>query len=493
MTDGPDRDAGDPADSPPADSPPADSPPADPPPAAEPTTRSADGVPVSDLETAGPLPTPGIGDDDGPVLPARPDGSDDGGDGTRSASNLVAVLASTAGFEATVWVLVRYVPEYLQTLGVGAPLIGALGTLWLLGRRLGTGGSSPRRWRVVAGALAAAVGLSLWALVPELAAGSAVTASLVVAAGGVGVAAWARFGPDRSVGRWSLADWNDTASPDRSGWAVAALTVAVVIFALARSFEAGYRVSLTLTAALGVTVAALWATGGFDGSGSVPAPSGGESPVRSRERPSLGRDVSRFGLTMVSLFVVVAVTTVLDVDLVLFGRRLSPAATFGLFLVAELATAAVVARVGPRVVDVVGARAATVYASVVVAAFPLVLVTVPATPLVVGAVFAVYGTRSVGRVARSRTEPRGEATGTDTARSDLPVREVERPDGPHSTGRTAGEGRTLSDRRALAVATAPLLGGVLYAVDPVLAFGVATAVGAVGAWETVRRGWTRTG
>jgi len=447
-----------------------------------------------DLETAGPLPAAGRGDD-GPVLPASPGGDDDGR-GTRSASTLVAVLASTAGFEAALWVLLRYVPEYLQTTGVGAPLIGALGTLWLLGRRVGTDESSPRRWRVVAGALAAAVGLSLWALVPELTADSAVTASLVVAAGGVGVAAWSRPGPDRGVGRWSLADGNDTASPDRSGWAIAALTVSVVILALARSFEAGYRVSLTLAAALGVTVAALWAVGGFDS--SAPAPSGDESSVRSRERPTLGRDVGRFGLTMVSLFVVVAVTSVLGVDLVLFGRRLSPAATFGLFLVAELATAAVVARVGPRVVDVVGTRAVTVYASVVAAAFPLVLVTVPASPLVVGAVFAVYGSRSVGRVARGRADAAGETDGTDparsdlSARSDLPVRETDRPGGVDPTGRTTGEGRTPGDRRALALATAPLLGGVIYAVDPVLAFGVATAVGAVGVWETVRSGWTRT-
>ncbi|MCU4800120.1 hypothetical protein OB920_07030 [Halobacteria archaeon HArc-gm2] len=417
---------------------------------------------VENLETAGPLPEPGRGDDASPTVPARNPRDDGDEPRTPDASHFVAVLASTTGFEAAVWVLLRYVPEYLQATGVGAPAIGAFGTFWLAARWFGRGRNAPARWRVIAGAAAAAVGLSLWALIPELVAGSAVTAWLLVAAGGVGVAAWAHAGPDGPVGQWSLDDGDGTATPDRAGWALAALAPSVAIFALARSFQAGYRVSLALAAALGLTVAVLWAAGGLD----VSPP--GRSSSRPRRRASLGDVVGRFGLTTVSLFVVVAVTSLPDLSVVVLGRRLAPAATFGLFLAAELVTGAAVARVGPRVVDAVGVRAATAYASVAAAAFPLLVVTAPASPLVFGALFAVYGSRSLGRVARERAEALPEPAEA------LPAR--------------AGADRDDSapDRRELLVATAPLLGGVLYAVNPVLAFGAATAIGAVGGWERVR-------
>lgn len=418
--------------------------------------------------------------------PPRAAGPDDGGsalsptrrgpEGSRApgGSNLVAVVASTTGFEAAVWVLLRYVPEYLQTMGVGAPLIGALGTLWLVGRWLGTGRTPPRRWRIAVGALAAAVGLTLWTLVPALADESARTAWAIIAVGAVGIAAWAHAGSNRTVSQWPLADGDGTATPDRPGWTLVALTVALVVLALARSFQAGYRVSLALAAALGVTVAALWAVDDLDVSSAA------ESSARPHVRASLGDVICRFGLTMVSLFVVVAVTTVLELEVVVFGRRLAPATAFGLFLVAELATAATVVRLGSRVVDVVGTRAAAVYASVVAAAFPLVLVTAPASPVVVGVVFVVYGSRSIGRVARVRAGALATRTGAHTDRSVTRVHETEA-----SKDRVAS-GHTVGDRRALGVAMAPLVGGLLFAASPVLAFGAATAVGAVGAWELTR-------
>lgn len=417
-------------------------------------------------------------DDDGP--PSRPD-SEAGADERRApgAANLVAVAASTVGFEAAIWVVLRYVPEYLRSLGVGAPLIGAFGTLWLLGRWLGDGRLRSGSRRVVLGATAAALGLAVWTVAPALAGDSATLAWSLVVAGAAGVAGWTLLGPASEHGRWPLGAATDAVAPARPGWTLAALTATVAVLALARSFPAGFRVVLALAAALGVTVATLWTVGDLDppDSGRTAADPAEPEP---RRPPDAGAVLSRTGLALASTFLVVVVTDVLALEAVVFGRRLAPATVFGLCLAAELAAATLATALGPRLVDAAGERVVAVYGSVVAATFPLVLVSAPSNPLVVVAVFAAFGTRTVGtRIVGS------------VGRRGVPLPAAETPgetDPSERRGRrvdVAGMGR--ADLRELAVAAAPFVGGLLYAASPVLAFGGATAVGAVGAWERIRR------
>lgn len=415
--------------------------------------------------------------------PGRSVDDDGGGDSPVPAErspgdpSLVAILSATVGLDAVVYALLRYVPEYLRSMGVGPVAVGAFGTAWLLATRAGTSQEAPSRRRLPLAAAAATIGLAIWAVTPILADESAWRAWVLVLGGAVCIAVWVRAAGDTPFDAWRVGRTGATGPLDLPGWPIAALGVIVAVLAVAREFAVGFRIVLALAVALAAAVTTLWA---IEDAPSFRAGRG----FRQSGVPHLGDVLLEFSLSLVSVFVVFAITDVLALELIAFGWRLGPAATFGVLLAVELTAAAVAARLGSRIVATVGADTVLVVAALVAAAFPLVLVSAPANPLFVCVLFAVFGARSVASGAR-RELPRSQSTSVD-------VEDESGSDGGGggggggTIGASAVGGPAGDGRRTVALALAPLVGGVLYAVSPTLAFGTATATGAVGAWELGR-------
>lgn len=167
-------------------------------------------------------------------------------------------------------------------------------------------------------------------------------------------------------------------------------------------------------------------------------------------------------LAVVSGFVVVTVTSRVAPSTGALGLDLGPGVAFGVLLALELAVGAGARHLGAGIADRIGSTPLVGWAFALSAAFPLLLVALPADLVVLAVLFAAFGTRFVAVEPRRRLL--AAAVGGDGSHLPRPIRLL----------------------RDVPTALAPLAGGVLYAVSPVLAFGAATTVGALGAWELVR-------
>lgn len=373
----------------------------------------------------------------------------------------VTAAGTAVALDALAYAAVRYAPEHLRLLGASPVVVGLFGAvgvaLALFGRRL----AAPT---AAALAAVATLGLGLWALAGPLAAAVGLPAPALVLVGTVPLGLWvAVASPTVGTGPEAAAFLRHL--PDRRGRHPVA-TVGGVLFATvvlaAGTALAGVRIVAALAAAVGVaaTVAALVDGGGSDRlhverdrlslRGAV-----ARLPAEARGLV-LGDTLVRVALAVVSVFVVITVTTRLAGPTL---GGLTPGAAFGFLLAVELAVGAVAARAGGRLVDGVGAAPLACWAAAVAAAFPLLLVSVPAGALVLGPLFAGFGTRFVAVDARRRLLR--EAVG----------------------GRLPAPTRTARDA---ATAAAPLVGGLSYGVSPTLAFGLATTLAAVGVHETLR-------
>jgi hypothetical protein len=163
-------------------------------------------------------------------------------------------------------------------------------------------------------------------------------------------------------------------------------------------------------------------------------------------------------VSLASVFVVLTVTGVLELSTTLAGTRIGPAGTFGLLVCVEVIASAAAVSVGPRLAGATSPLAVVVAGYLVAVAFPLLLVSVPPDVPVVAGLFACFGARFCGGGIR-----RGLVAGASRAVGVSP--------GVYRTARTG------------ITALGPLVGGLAFAVSPVLAFGAATAVGTVGVWE----------
>ncbi|MFC7195970.1 hypothetical protein ACFQL4_17255 [Halosimplex aquaticum] len=175
----------------------------------------------------------------------------------------------------------------------------------------------------------------------------------------------------------------------------------------------------------------------------------------------VGETLIHVSVALVSVFVIVVVTSVLGLRTTLFGVRLNPSATFGALVLTELAVATAASAAARRVDAPRDGAARLVGVAALAAAFPLLFVGLPPVAGVVAALFAVAGVRGAGAAIR---DERVEAVVSDAAVDPQQYRTA----------------------RALVVAPSPLVGGVLYTLDPTVAFGAATTVGAVGVWELWR-------
>jgi hypothetical protein len=413
---------------------------------------------------------------------------------TDRTTSTVDSLPALAALGAHLFVVVagRYVADYLRILGARAWLIGLYGSvaivapLGVVAARRRIGPVDSRRERVVTASLAAA-GLGLWLAAPYLGGISLVVVTfepwLWVLVGLLALCSWrlpAAPGPVAPLPRRGTA--TDAAGRVRSTTArrlgfLGALGVAVGLFVGAPDFLAGYQVLLALSAAAVLTAAVT--VGAFDAPASTRyRPTSGRSRpslARTRERlrdasPSVrsllvGDALVRFAVGMVAVFLVVVAVHSRRVAATTLGVRLQPDATFGLLLGVEslvaLGGALLVARLDRSDGGDAGPTARWVAGSglLSVALFPLLFVTVPAA---LGAFVLLFG--ALGwHLATRPTRAALIAARTTPATFDA-----------YRFG------------RRIAVAPAPLVGGLLYGVAPELAFGLASCVGLLGCWEYLR-------
>lgn len=171
----------------------------------------------------------------------------------------------------------------------------------------------------------------------------------------------------------------------------------------------------------------------------------------------MGDTLVRFANGMVYVFFVIVVVERLGTGLTLAGLRVSPAAFFGLLVGLEMVVAILtmipVSLIGERV----GLKRVVTGGFLVYATFPLLLILAPPNQWVLIGLFAFSGLRFAGL-------PAHKALIVGPAEAD-------------TGGRVTG---TYYLVRNAMVIPAGVLGGYLYGIDPVYAFGTATVVGLAG-------------
>jgi MFS family permease len=390
----------------------------------------------------------------------------------------VAMFAFSLTFQMTG----RYVPEYLRVLGAGAGVIGLYGSAGNLISALYPypgGALSDRvgsRTALTAFAVVTTLGFGVWYVAPGF--GTLELGPLVVPAwawiflGLFLTQAWKSFGlgatfaiVKQSVDPSRLATgFASTETFRRVGFLVGPL-IAAGVLAVAAGFVDGFRRVLLLAFVLGAlaTVAQhLLYDAGEDSFGkSFEGVAGVVADLRSLPgplRPLLVADtLVRFANGMVYVFFVIVVTEFLGVGVSGFGVTLSPAAFFGVLLGVEMVVALVSMVPVAKLAESVGLKPVVAVGFAVYAVFPVLLIGAPADWRVLVLLFAFSGLRFAGLPAHKA----------------LIVGPAERDAGGRVTG-------TYYLVRNVVVIPSAAIGGWLYARDPTLAFGLASAVGLVG-------------
>ncbi|EMA49031.1 MULTISPECIES: hypothetical protein [Halococcus] len=432
------------------------------------------------------------------------------------AAASVAVVA----FNVALYTAIRYAPEYLRLLGNGPIVIGLFGSsatlLAVTVPRLGSVaeqlGSSAAP---VVGALAS-LGVVCWLVAPQLGPTDGLRSVALVFVGLALIESWQAVGPETAatIGvvpqriRDRVPQVIRHARTPRYVALLAGLPIAVGFLTLISPAITAIQVVLGLAAAIGLTTTVLLAVLDED---EIPAASANsttengrsdgvtdgetaddetmedgwiairDEPIRSAldslrslprsvRQPLVGDALVEFAVGMVSVFLVITVTSVLKIDVTLFGHRLRPDAFFSVCLIAEMSVALVATGPLTRLTSRIGRERVVAGTLLVGALFPIALVSAPANAAIVAGLFAAFGLYRAGLPTRHAFVD-SITTGDDT------------------TTETGAANDISDDRRgyrtvraALRVPSA-LVGGVLYAVSPTLAFGLATVVGAVGVRE----------
>ncbi len=389
----------------------------------------------------------------------------------------VAMLAFSLSFQMTT----RYVPRYIEILGGSGLVVGLYKSL---GDLIGAvypypgGAVSDRigsRSALTAFGFVSALGFVFWLVAPGL----TITVGAITVPGWVWifvglflVQAWKSFGLGATFAvvkqstepQHLAAGFASTETFRRVGFLLGPLA-ATVLFASAASFVIGFQ------AILGVAV--VFAVAGtivqhylYNASEDTIGKSfEGIAGIRRdfREMPDplrpllLGDTLVRFGNGMVYAFVVLVITDIWQLEATLFGLTLNPAAFFGILLAIEMVVALVSMYPVARLAERTGLKPVVAIGFVVYAVFPIVLISAPQDPLVVGAIFAFSGLRFAGLPAHKAliVGPAQQDTG----------------------GRVTGTYYLL---RNTLVIPSGVAGGLLYEFDPTIAFGVATVVGLLG-------------
>jgi MFS family permease len=390
----------------------------------------------------------------------------------------LAMLAFSLSFQMTS----RYVPEYMRVLGANAGVIGLYGSVsnlisaaypypgGALSDRVGS------RVALTGFAVVTTLGFGLWWLAPELGtlalAGVTIPAWALIFVGLFCAQAWKSFGlgatfaiVKQSVPPEKLAmGFASTEIFRRIGFLLGPL-IAAGVLALTATFVDGFQRILLVAVAFG-TLATIAQHRLYDASeDSIGKEFNGVSQIladlRSMPatiRPLLVADTFvRFANGMVYVFFVIVVTTFLKVGFQGFGLSLRPDAFFGVLLGVEMVIAIVTKAPVSKLAEYTGLKPVVGLGFLVYAVFPVVLITAPANQWVLVALFAFSGLRFAGL-------PAHKAMIVGPANAD-------------TGGRVTGTYYLV--RNTLVIPSAAL-GGVLYSMDPQLAFGVASAIGLVG-------------
>ncbi|MFC7044057.1 MFS transporter [Halobacteriaceae archaeon GCM10025711] len=413
----------------------------------------------------------------------------------------VAMFAFSLGFQMTS----RYLPRYMSVLGAGAAAIGLYGSFGNLIAAVYPypgGAFSDRvgsRTALTAFGLLSTLGFAVWLVAPAFGAVTVGTTLPLGPLAGVTVGpvtlpdAFA-FGPtDLPVGvflglllaqAWKSLGLGATfavvkqsvpESDLATGFAstetfrrVAFLLgplVAAGLFAATDAFLVGFRyvlgVALAFAAFATVAQRLLYDPEGDSLGKQFTGVSRFVADLRSLPptlRPLLvGDTLVRFANGMVYVFFVIVVTEFLAVDLTVFGRYLGPDALFGVLLAVEMVVALLVMVPSAKAARRFGLKPVVAAGFLVYAVFPVLLISAPADPLVVGVLFAVSGLRFAGLPAHKAL--------------------IVGPAEANAGGRVTGAYYLL--RNVVTIPSA-VVGGWLYAVSPTLAFTVATVVGLAG-------------
>ena len=385
----------------------------------------------------------------------------------------VAMLAFSLGFQMTN----QYFGLYLDALGASAVVVGLyrsfsdlVGAVYpyaggLVSDRVGS------RTALTAFGLASSAGFLVWALAPDLAVfGLPAWAFLFL--GLLLAQAWKSFGlgatfaiVKQSVPPERLASgFASTEVFRRTGFLLGPLLAAVVVERVT-PFVEGFQAVLLIAVAFGL-LATLAQYRLYDPSGDSFGKSFAGLETVRRDllgmpdplRPLLlGDTLVRFANGMVYVFFSIVVAKRLGVGFEGFGFDVSPAAFFGVLLGVEMTVALLTMVPVSKVAERVGLKPVVATGFLVYATFPVLLILAPADQWVLVALFAFSGLRFAGL-------PSHKALIVGPAETD-------------AGGRVTG---TYYLVRNTLVVPAGVLGGYLYAIDPVLSFGVASAVGLVG-------------
>jgi MFS family permease len=385
----------------------------------------------------------------------------------------MAMLAFSLGFQMTN----QYFGLYLDALGASALIVGAyrsfadlLGAIYpyaggIISDRVGS------RTALTGFGVASTGGFAIWAFAPALAVGPVPAWSLLFV-GLVPALAWKSFGlgatfaivkqsrpPDRLASGFA-----STEVFRRIGFLLGPVMAALLIDRIT-PFVSGFRSVLVVAILFGV-LATLAQHRLYDADGDSYGKSfEGLETIRSDlgALPEtlgpllMGDTLVRFANGMVYVFFVIVVVERLGTGLTLAGLRVSPAAFFGLLVGLEMVVAILtmipVSLIGERV----GLKRVVTGGFLVYATFPLLLILAPPNQWVLIGLFAFSGLRFAGL-------PAHKALIVGPAEAD-------------TGGRVTG---TYYLVRNAMVIPAGVLGGYLYGIDPVYAFGTATVVGLAG-------------
>ena len=409
----------------------------------------------------------------------------------------VAMFAFSLGYQGTN----QYMAEYLFVLGAGPVVVGLFGSLGnlisavypypggIISDRIGS-----RRALTLFGVLSS-LGFAVWAaggafglfVVPAFTLGPVAVPELAFPVGiflGLFlVQCWKSFGLGAT-----FAVVKQSVEPERLATGFAAtetvrrlafllgpllVTAALAVF----TFEVGFRVVLAgaaVVALLGTLAQHLLYDASEDSIGKTTeglATLLSDLRAMPEQLPPLlvGDTLVRFANGMVYVFFVVVVSDYLDVGVTLpLVGSLSPEAFFGVLLAVEMAVALLSMVPVSRLTSRVGLKPVVATGFAVYAVFPVLLVSAPADAVTVGGLtvppsavllvlFAFSGLRFAGLPAHKA----------------LIVGPAERDTG----GRVTGSYYLV--RNVVTVPSAAV-GGVLYAISPVVAFTTASAVGVVG-------------
>jgi MFS family permease len=391
--------------------------------------------------------------------------------------DVLVLSAAMFGFSLGFQMTFRYLPEYLSVLGAGAIVIGAyksfsdlIGAVYpyaggVISDRIGS------RVSLTAFGVLSTGGFAIWWAAPALR-GWGLPAWSWVFVGFVLAQAWKSFGlgatfalvkqsvpPDRLATGFA-----STEVFRRVGFLLGPLLAAWVLAAVG-PFEAGFRWVIVIAIGFGAvaTIVQHWLYEAdrdsfgraFEGLQTIRADLAG---MPAQLRPLLVADVFvRFANGMVYAFFVIVVVQFLGVGFVGFGVSLAPASYFGVLLGLEMLVALAVMVPASKLARRTGLVPVVATGFLVYAVFPVLLILAPADQWLLAGLFAFSGLRFAGLPAHKA----------------LIVGPAEADAGGRVTGAYYLVRNTL-------VIPSGLVGGWLYAIDPIRAFGAASAVGLVG-------------